>query len=249
MPKEYIPSMDGSLTYIEKDTFLQRWEPRTKTITCIVSVFIISFMDSPKNVIYSFIGLLALVLIMGLKPVELIKKTSILLPFIIFMSIPILFGQGFPIDPARKKLVILLAFKSLTSLYIMFIMFFTQPMYELLGALSHLGIPDKVMSIIFLSWRYVFVLGNKLKDMFKALNSRHFEPRFNKTTFNTMGQIVGGMLIKSLDTSDYVYNAMVSRGFEDKIPVSKPRNIKIMDIVKSLIFIMILTYLLFRERW
>lgn len=249
MLKEYIPSIDESLTYIEGDSFIHRWSPRVKIVTCFISVFLISAINTPKFVITCFIALLLVVLLMGLKLKDLIKKTSILLPFIIFMSLPILFGKGLDIDPERLNTVLLLAFKSLSSLYLMFIMFFTQPMWEFLGALSYLKIPDSVMSIIFLSWRYVFVLGNKLKNMYKALVSRLFEPKFKKATFNTMGQVMGGMLIKSLDTSDIVYNAMVSRGFDGSIPVSKPRDITFIDIVKSFLFILPIVILLIVERW
>ncbi len=249
MPEEYIPSLDGNLTYLDKDTFIQRWDPRTKIVTCISLVFLISAVKNPKNIVLICLFLLGIVLFMGLEFKDLIKRTSLLFPFLIFMGIPILFGQGIPISNERKEIVILLAFKSLSSLYLMFIMFFTQPMWEFLGALSFLKIPNSVMSIIFLSWRYVFILGNRLRDMFKGLYSRGFKLKFSKATFNVMGQIVGGMLIKSIDTSDTVYNAMLLRGFDNKIPVSRPRDIGLMDLLKSSISIILLILVLIIERW
>lgn len=249
MPKEYIPSIDANLTYINKDTFIHRWNPKAKIVSCVLGVFLISSIKTPKYLIACFLGLLILVLLMGLGPRELLRKTSLLLPFIIFMSLPILFGKGLKVDPERKELVILLAFKSLSSLYLMFLMFFSQPMWEFFGALSYLKVPDTVMSIIFLSWRYVFVLGAKLRNMYRALSSRLFVPKFNKATFNTMGQVMGGMLIKSLDTSDTVYNAMVSRGFDNKIPVSEPRKLQVMDLAKSLGLIIPVVVVLIIERW
>ncbi len=249
MPRDYIPSIDENLTYINKDTFIHRWNPRAKIVTCVASVFLISGIKSPRLLGLCYLGLLGLVYLIGLEPREILRRTSILFPFIIFMGLPILLAGGLPIEAERKTLVALLALKSLSSLYLMFIMFFTQPMEEFLGAMAHLRVPDPIMSIVFLTWRYVFVLGEKFKTMFKALSSRLFEVKFSRYTFNVTGQVMGGMLIKSLDTSDIVYNAMVSRGFDGSIPVTRPRDMDLVDILKSLVIILPIVVILIIERW
>lgn len=249
MARDYIPSIDDHLTYIDKDTFLQRWDPRTKLISCVGAVFLISAIQTPSLLVGCFLTLLVLVLIMGLGPWELLKKTSLLLPFIVFMSLPILAGGGWPLDKDRVRLVLLLAFKGLSSLYLMFILFFTQPMWELLGAMSHLGLPDVLMSIVFLTWRYVFVLSTRLKKMHKALSSRLFQARLRRESLEVSGQVMAGMLIKSLDTSDTVYKAMLTRGFTGRIPVSRPRPIGGWDLVKSFLILGSLVLVLVYERW
>lgn len=249
MPRDYIPSIDEKLTYINKDSFIHRWNPRVKIVTCLVSVFLISGVKSPRLLGVCYLGLLGLIYLIGLKPGEILKKTSVLFPFIVFMGLPILLGGGLPIASERKTLVALLALKSLTSLYLMFIMFFTQPMEEFLGAMAYLKIPDPIMSIVFLSWRYIFVLGERFKNMFKALSSRLFEVKFNSYTFKVTGQVMGGMLIKSLDTSDTVYNAMAARGFDGSIPVTRPRDPGLVDLLKAIIILGPIVAILIIERW
>ncbi len=249
MPKNHIPSIEASITYIDNDSLFHRWEPRTKTIAMVGSVFLISALNQVSLVIIAFLTLFIMVNIMGLRGVELVKKTSRLLPFIILMSIPIILGGGLDIDKERVNTALLLGFKGLSSLYLMFLLFYSQPLVDLLAALSYMKIPDTLMSVLFLTWRYVFILGEKLRRMYKALSARLFKPSLDRITFNTMGQIMGGTIIKSLDTSDTVYKAMQARGFTGKIPVSRPREIKVRDLLKTLGLIGFFIALIFIERW
>lgn len=249
MSKDYIPSLDGTLPHIDKNSWVHRWETRCKAVTCVLSIFLISSLKTPKLIVGVYLTLLIMVVSMGLSIRELVIRTGHLLPFVILMALPIILGGGFPLKEERIDLAILLAFKSLSGLYIMFLLFFSQPIPELLNAMSYMKVPDLFMSIIFLAWRYVFILGEKLRKMYKALISRLFKPGLDKTTFNAMGGVMGGMLIKSLDTSDMVYKAMVSRGFDGKMPVSRPREIKISDIFKSLVIISLVIFVLVAERW
>lgn len=165
------------------------------------------------------------------------------------MSIPLLLGGGIPPSKERETLALLLAFKSLNSLYIMFIMFYSQPTSELLSGLSHMKLPSLFMSIIFLSWRYVFLLGEKISNLYKALLSRLFNPKIGKNSLKVYGEIMGGMLIKSIDTSDKVYRAMSSRGFNGTIPTSSPKEIKALDIIKSVTMISAVILLNIFEKW
>lgn len=250
MASDLIPSIKDMIPITaKKDSWISRWEPRTKVITCILMVFGLVFLNTPKLLIISYAILTTLVLSMGISIKEFLKRTSFFLPFIILMAIPILLGGGFPPNKERIILAQLLAFKGLNALSIMFIMFFSQPVPELLNALSYMNIPGFLITIIFLSWRYVFLLGERLNRLYKALVSRLFKPGFNRDSFKAYGQVMGGMLIKSIDTSDKVYRAMASRGFDGTMPTSKPREIKILDILKSVILISSVILLNVIEKW
>src|SRR5699024_8435926 len=115
-----------------------------------------------RLLLYPYFTMLIVLLSMGFSIKELIKKTAYILPFIIFMAIPLLFGGGLPPSDERINIVLLLALKSLNALYIMFMMFSSQPTAELLNGLANIKLPKFFISILFLSWRYLFLLGEKL---------------------------------------------------------------------------------------
>lgn len=244
-----IPTIRNIIPITEKDSWIHRWEPRTKVISCITMVFGLIFLNTPKLLGLFYIFVTVLVLSMGLSIKEFLKRTSYFLPFLILMSIPILIGGGLPPSEERIELVLLLAFKGLNALSIMFIMFFSQPVPELLNGLAYMNLPDFFISIIFLSWRYVFILGERLSKYHKALVSRLFKPGLHKSSFKAYGEIMGGTLIKSIDTSDKVYKAMASRGFNGTMPTSKPREIRSSDIFKSTMMVGSVILLKIIEKW
>lgn len=229
--------------------WIHRWEPRTKLVTGIIMTFLLVSLRTPRLLIYLYLGMTGLLTSMGFSVKILVKRTIYVFPFLIFMAIPLLIGGGIPPSDERVTLVLLLTFKSLTSLYIMFMIFSSQPIIELLNGLAYMKLPKLFISIVFLSWRYVFLLGEKLSNMYKALIARLFKPNVRKSSLKIYGQVMGGMLIKSIDTSDKVYRAMVSRGFDGTIPTSQPKEIKSMDIVKSVLMISSVLLLILIEKW
>lgn len=232
-----------------KNTWLHKWEPRTKVISCIIMILGLTSLKTPGLLMVSYLILMMLLLGMGMSPGTILKRTSYTLPFIIFMGLPILLGGGLPPSKDRVTLVLLLIFKALNALYIMFIMFFSQPATDLLNSLAYMKLPNIFISIIFLAWRYLFLLGEKFSKTYKALLSRLFQPRIKKASLKIYGQIMGGMVIKSLDSSDKVYRAMISRGFNGRIPISKPKKVQLSDLIKTMLMIGTVALLNILEKW
>lgn len=82
----------------------------------------------------------------------------------------------------------LISFKALTSLTVIVIMLGTQPLHEYLNGLAHLRLPSLFITALFLAYRYVFLLGDELKNTQKALVSRGFSPGTDKKTLLPVGK-------------------------------------------------------------
>lgn len=249
MDSNSMLSIDNFIDIKDTNSWIHRWETRTKMISCTISVFGLVALKTPNLLIASYLILLICLLTMGISIKDILKRTSYILPFIFFMSLPLLVGGGMPPSSERQTLVLLLAFKALNSLYIMFMIFYSQPTTELLNGLSYMKLPSFFISILFLSWRYIFLLGDKLANLYKALLSRLFRPSIRHNSLKTYGQVMGGMLIKSIDTSDKVHRAMSARGFNGTMPTSRPRKIKSPDLVKSTIMVSSVIVLNLLEKW
>lgn len=88
---------------------------------------------------------------------------------------------------------------------------------ELPLALSRLGVPGLVTSIVVLMIRYVDVLAAEVRRMRMARVSRGDSPRaLHQIGATAKG--VGGLFLRSYERGERVYLAMASRGFDGRVP-------------------------------
>jgi len=211
------------------------WEPRTKLVSGLVYIFGVITLQDPRLVAAAFCFALIFALRGRLTPLQLIRRLLLLAPFLIMMSIPLLFGGGYPPSPDRVELVLQIILKVLTAMTFTLFIFTNQPIENLLEALEHLKMPGIIATIIYLAYRYGFLIINETQIVLRALKARLFKPQLSLRSLPVYGEMAGGLFIKSLNRSETVYRAMTSRGFRGQMPVSPSRKILPNDIGKAII--------------
>ncbi|MGB3479045.1 MAG: cobalt ECF transporter T component CbiQ [bacterium] len=103
--------------------------------------------------------------------------------------------------------------------------------FELVHAFSHLHIPDKLIYLFFLLYRYVYVLSDEYGTLRNTLRVRGFRPRTSLLTYRTYGYVIGTLLLRSYDLSEQVHKAMICRGFKGKYWLLDHFKIDKMDFV------------------
>lgn len=88
---------------------------------------------------------------------------------------------------------------------------------ELPLALSRLGVPGLVTSIVVLMIRYVDVLAAEARRMRMARISRGDSPRALHQA-GAVAKGVGGLFLRSYERGERVYLAMAARGFDGRVP-------------------------------
>jgi cobalt/nickel transport system permease protein len=83
-------------------------------------------------------------------------------------------------------------------------------------SLSWLLVPDKIVHLLLMTYRYVFLIEQEYQRLIRAAQIRGFRPRTNLHTYKTYAHIIGMLLVRSAVRADRVYNAMVCRGFKSK---------------------------------
>ncbi len=232
-----------------KSTWVHRWETRCKTVTCLSMLVGIVSLKTPWLLLLICLCLFLMVLSMGMTLKQIFFRISWLLPFLLFMSLSLLISGGLPLEQGRIQLVLLLIFKALSALLLMLILFLSQSALDLLTGLASLKVPPVIVTVLFLSWRYLFLFWGKLVEIYRALSARLFKPSVGTGSYRIYGEIIGGMIVKSIDGSEKIYRAMQSRGFNGRIPTGPPKGITSMDILKSSFFFgsMILLHII--EKW
>lgn len=88
---------------------------------------------------------------------------------------------------------------------------------ELPLALSRLGVPAVVTSIVVLMIRYVDVLAAEARRMRMARVSRGDSPRALHQA-GAVAKGIGGLFLRSYERGERVYMAMAARGFDGRVP-------------------------------
>ena len=211
------------------------WEPRTKLVSGLFYIFGVITLQDPRLVAAAFCFALFFALWGRLTPLQLIRKLLLLAPFLTMMSIPLLFGGGYPPPPDRIELFLQIILKVLTAMTFTLFIFTNQPIENLLEALEHLKMPGIIATIIYLAYRYGFLIINETQSMLKALKARLFRPKLSVSSLPVYGELAGGLFIKSLNRSETVYRAMAARGFQGRMPIGAPRKIVWTDLIKAAI--------------
>jgi cobalt/nickel transport system permease protein len=84
------------------------------------------------------------------------------------------------------------------------------------GALNALGCPEKLTHLLFFVVRYVESIQKELTRLTNAMKLRCFRPAFSRHTFRSYGYLIGMLLVKSLDRSERILEAMKCRGFQNR---------------------------------
>ncbi|MCA9960341.1 MAG: cobalt ECF transporter T component CbiQ [Anaerolineales bacterium] len=223
--------------YHEQTTAVHRLDPRVKVV--VVVLFILSNALLPDGVwlAYALMGLLiwlaarAANLSMGF----LVKRSLIVLPFLLAaITIPFTLpgttiltfhvGQhALSMSDAGLIRFISIMVRSWLSVLAAIGLTATTPFPDLLHALRHLHVPRVLIAIISFMYRYLFVLADEALRLLRARESRSARSLAGKGggsiwwRAQVAGSMIGQLLLRSLERSDRVYNAMLARGYRGEL--------------------------------
>lgn len=224
------------------------WEPRTKLVTCILFIFGVVGLQSPLLVCLVFLMSVTGSRLSGLSWSYIAKKLLLISPFLVLLSLPLLFGNGWSPSEARYTLVSLIILKAATSLTIMLLLFKTQTETQLLSALAQLKLPAPLLSILFLSYRFLFLFAQYYQKIWLALQARLMPKHLNIQACRSYGRVAGGLLLKAFDMSDKVHQAMAARGLNSFQVVAAKQTPTPTDLFKAVVLLIFIFCLLAYER-
>ena len=86
-------------------------------------------------------------------------------------------------------------------------------------ALRRIGVPEKLTHVLLFMIRYIEVIHHEYHRLRDALRLRGFRPGCNRHTFRTFGYLVAVLLLRSIDRSERIVEAMKCRGFRGRFYV------------------------------
>ena len=147
-----------------------------------------------------------------------LKRTSIVIPFCLFAGIsnviieqsPAFMIGSFNVSFGLLSLVTII-FKAMLCVAAVLFLVGTTPFTQLSAALRRMHIPQIVITLFEMTYRYIGTLAEETSDMYTAYLLR--SQRAKGIRMKDMGTFVGQLLIRSSDRAERVYAAMKLRGY------------------------------------
>ncbi|MBD2744949.1 cobalt ECF transporter T component CbiQ [Coleofasciculus sp. FACHB-1120] len=210
--------------YADIDSPIHRWEQRSKLVALIALIFAIAFVDDVifipvvigvTAVLYGLSKLPLSFLLARLRYPGLFILTVVVLVLFASSGERVLFKLGpLVVNQEGVEAVLLIATRFLCILTVSLILFGTAPFLTSIKAMRSLRLPDVIVDMMLLAYRYLEDFGETRMRMQRAMRMRGFESdRFSFRNLNMWSGLAGSLLIRSYDRSDRVYQAMRLRGY------------------------------------
>ncbi len=156
------------------------------------------------------------------------------------------FGFEIPVYKDGIDLGLLLFGRMLGGVSSMLFLAFTTPMVELFYIFRDLKMPDVVVDMMMLIYRYIFVLYEEYEKMKFAQESRLGTSNL-KSAYKSLGALAAHLFIRAWERGEKLNVTMMSRGYDGKIrllnEIENPSIKYILFIAIFDIFLIILAYL------
>lgn len=236
----FIPTV-GLLSPIT--SCFHRWDVRIKIVSLFSYSLLISLISQPKIALmalpFSF-GAVFLAKISLQRTLRRLAAMSgflgmllLIIPFtsvqrpgdqlIFFTSLP------FALNMRGLELAGTILLKAIAIAMIMDPLFNTAPLAKTVQGLRHLGVPAIICQLVLMAHRYIFVFLHEAKRMHMGMRTRGFRKRTDFETIKVLGHFIGMLIIRSIDRTERVYQAMLARGYTGTFPVATRFQAKISD--------------------
>lgn len=200
--------------------------PESKILSAFA--FVIVVVATPIERYWAYLGFLALLLALirlARLPYRTIFFRSLVeIPFILFALLMPFFGTGTRIDLFGIQLYeaglwagASIVAKGTLGVLTAVVLSAATTAREFLSGLERLRIPAPLVNIATFMFRYLNVINDELGRMRIARESRGFDERGIKS-WRVLAQTIGALFIRSYERGERVYLAMLSRGYEGKMP-------------------------------
>jgi len=205
------------------DSILHKMDPRVRIVFATVYSFVVAFSDRFPVLLAAVTISAGLVSLSGISLGDIARRMLIVngLILLLWAVVPLTYGgepiyrfgwlavsrQGVLLSAriTLKSNAILLAFISLIA---------TMPLATLGHALRKLKVPPKIVYLLLMSYRYVFVIEQEYQRLIRAAKIRGFQPRTGMHTYRTYAYVIGMLLVRAASRAQRVHQAMLCRGFK-----------------------------------
>ncbi|HON35654.1 MAG TPA: cobalt ECF transporter T component CbiQ [Methanothrix sp.] len=243
---------------------LQSLDPRAKLISILVIVIATSLIGDLKLLVFIYLLTLIFAYLSKINVVFFIKRVWLFIPiFAGIIALPMAFNIFIPGEPLIHLVYLepgahLGPFSLPESIYItrqgtlaavifttrvaacvsaVVLLFITTPKQLLFKSLRAVGVPKLYVLTLEMTYRYIFLLMELVREMYIAKKARTIRSRGLLDEQKWVGGRMGYTLVRSLDMSEKVHMAMASRGFTGEVHIMQQFRLSARDYIAGVIAI------------
>lgn len=208
------------------DGVIRRLDPRARVVAAVLFALVVVALDDLVALSAAVLAAAAMMGLAQLPPRRTLKRMAAMDGFIVVMLIllpftvpgdPMVTVWGFAAswqglaEAARIALTanaVVLALMALAG---------SMEAVVLGHALHRLRVPENLIHLMMFSVRYITVLHAEYRRLRIAMKARGFRPANTRHTYVTLGYLVGMMLVRALERSERIQQAMKCRGFTGRL--------------------------------
>jgi cobalt/nickel transport system permease protein len=211
--------------FAEGNSILHRMDPRFRVFFASLYSIVIA-MSRDFQILTGAIVISSLLVILAQLPArEILKRLLAVNTFILllWLILPVTFHGAvafklgpLPVYSAGITMAAQITLKS-NAIVMALIALIATMHFSILGyALNWLRVPDKIVHLLLMTYRYIFLIEQEYQRLIRAARIRGFRAGTNLHTYKTYASVVGMLLVRSSLRADRVYKAMLCRGFRRK---------------------------------
>ena len=211
--------------FAEGDSVIHRLDPKLKIVFVIIFSAVVAVSVHFITLVSALLFAALMLIVARLNAVEVLKRLAVVFGFValIWLVMPLTYegptllcigplcltrpGVLLSAQISLKSVAILAAFMALAT---------TMTTATLGHVLNRLGIPDKLVFLFLISYRYIFVIEQEYQRLIRAMRIRGFKPGTNLHSYKSYAYLIGMLFVRSSLRGERVYKAMKCRGFSGK---------------------------------
>ena len=207
------------------DSMIHRLDPRIRVALTVLYAFVVALSYRFPVLIAALVLSLILIVISRVSIKEVFKRIVIvnILVFLLWLVLPFTFkGEiltriGF-FAVYRPGIVLAgqITIKS-NAILLTFIALIATMSFPTLGhAMHRLRVPGKIVHLMLMTYRYIFVIQQEYLRLIRAAKIRGFRPGTNVHAYRTFAYVIGMLFVRASSRAEKVHQAMLCRGFNGK---------------------------------
>ncbi len=240
-------------TFFSGDTFIHRLDPRPKILVTLAFSLVVALSTNSGVLCAGLAAGIALSAMARIPSAALRKRLLRVNIFtaVLFIMVPATFpgktaftvisvqfsmeGILWSVSVTLKANAIVLVFAALVG---------TTDPFTLGHAFHHLRVPGKLTQLFLFTLRYLDVLHHEYVTLMRAMKARSFKPSMRLHTYRSFAWLTGMLLVRSLERSERILEAMKCRGFRGEFHVVRHFRFSTADAVFSAASFIVLAALL-----
>jgi cobalt/nickel transport system permease protein len=206
-------------------SLLHRLDPRIRVLAATALSVVVALSNQTTTLAIALAAGLILIALARLPMMAVAGRLSVVAGFLLLLWLVLPFTVGGaplvnlgPLTISREGVAYAgrITLKSIAILSLFLATVTTMSVATLGHTLARLRLPDKLIVLLLLTYRYVFVLEQEYQRLKRAADIRGFRPGSNLHSYRTYAYLVGMLLVRASARARRVYLAMCCRGFSGR---------------------------------